>query len=37
MKNYGDESLGYPPQQAAFKTCIIIIPILSYWKFAKPT
>ena len=35
MKNYADELGCYPPQQVASKTCIIIIPILSYWKFAK--
>ena len=36
MKNYTDESGCYPPQQAASKTCIILILILSYGKFTKP-
>ena len=26
----------HAPQQAAFKTCIILILILSYGKFIKP-
>ena len=37
MKNYTDESRCYPPQQAASKTCMILIFILSYGKFTKPT
>ena len=37
MKIYADESGCYPPQQAASKTCMILIFILSYGKFAKPT
>ena len=37
MKNCADESRCYPPQQAASKTCTILILILSYGKFTKPT
>ena len=37
MKIYADESGCYPPHQAASKTCMILIFILSYGKFAKPT
>ena len=29
MKNYADESRCYPSQQAASKTCIVLILILS--------
>ena len=37
MKIYADESGCYSPQQAASNTCMILIFILSYGKFAKPT
>ena len=37
MKNYTDESRCYPPKQAASKSRIILILILSYGKFTKPT
>ena len=37
MKNYTDESRCYLPQQAASKTCMVLIFILSYGKFTKPT